>query len=59
MRRKRARQLQLGLAAGPARRIPKDKEREVVEALAELLLAVTCEVSGDEERVENERQDND
>jgi hypothetical protein len=57
MRRRRARQLQLGLEARPAQRVPKDKERELVEALAEMLLAAAREESGDEGRGEDECQD--
>jgi hypothetical protein len=49
--------LQLGLAARPAQQVPKDKERELVEALAEMLLAAAREGSGDEGRGEDERQD--
>jgi hypothetical protein len=57
VKRRRARQLQLGLAAPVGPWIPKDKEREVVEALAELLLAAAQEAGCDERREDDERQD--
>ncbi len=58
MRRRRSRQLQLSLGTPTVRWLPKDKEREVIDALAELLLAAAVqEGSSHEGEDEDERQD--
>lgn len=57
MPRKATRQLQLSLGQEAAPRLPKKKEREVLEALAELLLAAAQQGRGDEGRDDDERED--
>jgi len=55
MRRRRLRQLQLGFETKTVRWLPKEKEQEVVEALAELLLAAVMESDGDERKQDDEQ----
>lgn len=57
MKRRRARQLKLAFGGETAAKLSKEKEREVVEALAELLLAAVIGDDGDDRREENERED--
>jgi lauroyl/myristoyl acyltransferase len=54
MKRRRARQLKLAFGAETATKLSKEKEREVVEALAELLLAAVIGDDGDDRRKDNE-----
>lgn len=60
MRRTRSRQLQLSLNPQAAAMLPKEKAREVVDALAELLLEALRKGNkgnGDEGRDDDERED--
>jgi hypothetical protein len=59
MPRRSSRQLQLTLSVRCAPRLPEEQEREVVAALAELLLAAVEERHGDEGRDEDECKDHD
>jgi hypothetical protein len=63
MSRRRSKQLQLALRRQIEPSLPLEKERELIDALAELLLTVAAVPEGssaeDEERVEDERQDQD
>jgi hypothetical protein len=57
MKRRRVRQLQLTFGVETGTCLSKEQEREVVDALADLLLAAVLAEDGDDRRESNERQD--
>ena len=57
MTRKRTKQMQLAFPTQVVSRLPKEKKEQVVQALADLLLATVTRDDSDDRRQDDESQD--